>query len=305
LIPFWKVESIGNDFVLIHGDDAQRLAKGELEQFLHDLAIHASSRHFGVGSDGLLVATPAGPAELDLRMFNPDGSEDFCGNGLRCAFAHAVKQGWFAEGHAVANHLGRRIEGTVEADAGEFLVSFTFPPASYRPEDIPLARDAEAFDVPLFELPGRTYSGSVLTTGSAHTILPVERLPQDEEFFAMSPRMEVDPIFPERTSIMWTEAQSPTDLRLRIWERGAGETLGCGTGSTAAAVDHLRRIGHGGEVRVHNPGGTLTISADHWEAPIRVTGTARQIFRGDLLLHSANARDDEGRTSVGKVHVYR
>jgi diaminopimelate epimerase len=272
--------------VLVHREDAADRASADLDRFLESLAIHASSRHFGVGSDGLLVLGRTSGGELELRMFNPDGTEDFCGNGLRCAFAHALRQGWIQPGEATVTHLGRRVPGSVERAGDGYAVSFTLPPASYRPIDIPTSWSTEAFDEPLFEIDGRAYRGSVLTTGSAHTILPVDNLPQDDDFFRVSPQIENHPMFPERTSIMWVQEVGPNEIKLRIWERGAGETLGCGTGSTAAAIDYLRRNGHGGEVLVHNPGGTLMVSAPDWTSPVRVTGKAKEVFRGDLVLPS-------------------
>lgn len=286
-IPFWKVESVGNDFVLVHLKDAMPHAGGNIDAFLTELAIKSCARHFGVGSDGLLVLSKTGDQSLQLRMFNPDGTEDFCGNGLRCAFAHALRRGWIEPGAATIRHLGQTVPGRAEPDGlGDFFVTFTLQPASYEPAKIPLARE-EAFDTDLYEVEGKTYRGSVLTTGTVHTIIPVTDLPEDEEFLKVSPQMEHHPIYPERTSIMWVQQVGARDLKLRIWERGAGETFGCGTGSTAAAIDFLRRNPSGDgiqTVQVHNPGGTLTVSAPYWYESSEVSGTAREVFRGDLVL---------------------
>lgn len=285
-IPFWKVESIGNDFVLVHLDEVEKLQGSQsTDDFLRDLAIKTSSRRFGIGSDGLLAVAMEGGVLLD-RMFNPDGTEDFCGNGIRCAIDHAARRGWFSPGSVQVRHLGQRVDGTIhEAPMGVApMIEYRLPAASYRPEDIPMIRDVEAFDTNLFTIDGDTYRGSVLSTGTAHTILPVANLPDDDLFFRVSPQIEHDPMFPQRTSVMWVQQLGPLTARMRIWERGAGETLGCGTGSTAAAIDLLRRSGKGGKVEIQNPGGALVIGADSWREGPTLYGTAHEIFSGRFLL---------------------
>ncbi|HWA84330.1 MAG TPA: diaminopimelate epimerase [Fimbriimonadaceae bacterium] len=267
------MESVGNDFVLVHLDDLPAD-----EEFLVSLAVKTSDRHFGIGSDGLLAVRPAGRNAILLRMFNPDGTEDFCGNGLRCAIAHALGEGWLEPGGFVVEHFGKRIEGSVDADGGLF---YRFEPASYDPAAIPTAAPGELFDTELFEIEGKAYRGSVLSTGTAHTILPVSELPGDDEFFRVSPAIETHPLFPERTSVMWVKEEAGSKLRLRIWERGAGETWGCGSGSAAAAVDYLRRKRLKEEcVQVANPGGVLEFRFDAWNEPGFSYGPAREVFRG-------------------------
>lgn len=290
-IPFWKVESIGNDFVLVHLDDVETLSGCEsADTFLQNLAIKVCARRFGVGSDGLLAVGMAGEMLID-RMFNPDGTEDFCGNGIRCAFDHALRQGWVQPDKMAVEHLGRTISGSAvdmrlqSVLPEHYQITFELPPASYLPADIPMIRESEAFDTALFRINGEVYSGSVLSTGTAHTILPVNRLPGDEEFFRVSPQIETHPMFPERTSVMWVdEPKQGSTIHLRIWERGVGETQGCGTGSTAAAVDFLRRKGGSGSVQVVNPGGTLTVAAKSWDSPTAVTGFALEVFTGDFRM---------------------
>jgi diaminopimelate epimerase len=277
-IPFWKLESVGNDFVLVHLTDVGPAS-------LPELAIRVCSRHFGIGSDGLLVLRETGRQSFQLRMFNPDGTEDFCGNGLRCAFVHAADQGWITTRWAEIVHMGQVVKGELDTnELGDRRVSYKLRPASYEPAQIPIHRAHEAFDTLLFTIDGKEYRGSVLSTGSAHTVIPVEELPDDEEFLRASPQIEHHAMFPERTSIMWTEQVGEWDLKLRIWERGAGETYGCGTGSLAAAIDFLRRKGKGGSVAVHNPGGTLRVSAPNWNAESEMSGIAHETFRGDLVL---------------------
>lgn len=280
-IPFWKVESVGNDFVLVHEDDARLRGGGDYEAFLSHLAASASERRFGIGSDGLLVVSQTGP-DLNLRMFNPDGSEDFCGNGLRCAAVHATHFRWVGERFTIHHH-GEDVPARV---CGEGCVETQLNPASYRPEDVPVRfRDNpdQTFDrSPLW--PGLDVAGSSLSTGSTHTVIWSARLPDDEEFLRLGPLIETDPQYPARTSVIWAQESAPMRLDIRIWERGAGETLGCGTGASAAAVDYLRRKGSGGAVEVASKGGSLQISGPSWDAPLLVRGIAKELYRGEYLL---------------------
>lgn len=272
--PFWKVESIGNDFVMVDAGAAPK----DLPAF----AVEVSNRHFGVGSDGLLVIRRGDP--IELRMFNPDGSEDFCGNGLRCAMLHAVREGWADPSHIEIRHGGQIIQGR-EVGAGESregVFECSFEPASYAPADVPTTASTEIFDVDLGAFGGRLVRGSALSTGSTHTILPVPSRPEDEEFEVVSRALETAGLFPERTSVIWVVETAPDVLSLRIWERGAGETMGCGTGSSAAALDYLRRRGRGGTVEVRNPGGSVWVEAEGWDEAPTVRGRARRIFPGVL-----------------------
>lgn len=283
-IPIWKMESVGNDFVLVHPEDVE-LARGNvpIEEFLTLLAVKACDRHFGVGSDGLLALQPVAANSLMLRMFNPDGSEDFCGNGVRCAIAHGIAQGWLVPGaDFTIDHFGKHIRGSIRED-GEFF--YSFEPGTYDPATIPHTAPTELFDTNLFEIDGKTYRGSVLSTGTAHTILPVPQIPNDEEFFRVSPQIEHHPMFPERTSLMWVKEEAPSKLRLRIWERGAGETWGCGSGSAAAAIDYIRRTGTSVDpIKVENPGGTLEFRFTRWNECGDSFGPAREVFRGQFFV---------------------
>ena len=279
-IPFWKVESIGNDFVLFHEEDILARAGNDPETFIRQLTISASERRFGIGSDGVLIIARDGN-DLRLRMFNPDGTEDFCGNGLRCAAVHATKQGWVGE-QFVIHHHGIDVPTRV---CGEGCIETQLATASYAPEVVPVnfrENPGNTFDRnPLWQ--GMNIDASSLSTGSTHTIVWQGSLPEDEEFFHLGPLIENDAQFPERTSVIWAVETAPMKLQIRIWERGAGETLGCGTGASAAAVDYLRRQNIGGSVEVTSKGGSVQISAPSWDAPLLVRGVAEELFVGRYI----------------------
>jgi diaminopimelate epimerase len=286
-IRFWKVEAIKNDFPLVHLDEVAELAASRfvtIDFQLAELAVRMSDRHFGIGGDGLL-ALGRDDQRLRLRMFNPDGSEDFCGNGLRAAANHAFLQGWVANQFEI-QHLDRNVPARIHEDGS---ISTALGQASYDPELVPTSLSYELYNQIVWDgidagMP-LTFFGSALTTGSTHVVIPTASLPDDESFRAISPRIEIDGRYPKRTSIIWRQETSPNVLRIRIWERGVGETLGCGTGSSAAAADYARRKGLTNfEVSVENPGGAVTISGPGWEGPITVRGEAHEVYSGEFHL---------------------
>jgi diaminopimelate epimerase len=287
-LPFWKLQSVGNDFPLVHLADVRALAPEALEDRLPRLAVAICDRHFGVGGDGLLAVEMEGDA-LRLRMFNPDGTEDFCGNGIRCAYLHAREEGWVGSS-VVLRHLDREVqvesgeEGWIRSDLGA---------ASYDPGDVPHTAFGELFNTTIWSGVdgGQPLSlfGSALTTGSTHTVIPTDALPDDESFASVSAKIEVLPLFPKRTSVIWRREVAEDELEIRIWERGVGETLGCGTGASAAAADYLRRKGRGGRVRVRSRGGEVWIRADRSLATISVEGRAETVYRGTYFWETSGS----------------
>ncbi|MBS1700127.1 MAG: diaminopimelate epimerase [Armatimonadetes bacterium] len=278
-MKFWKVESIGNHFPLIHLDSVTGATPEEVTDKLSKLSIAMCREHYSIGGDGLLAVGMEG-TNVRLRMFNPDGTEDFCGNGIRCAAQHAHEQGWVGTQFNIL-HLDRTVPVTI--DNG--LIRSVIGTASYDPKDVPTNIMGELFNVTIFAARVDDWSvvlpGSALSTGSTHVVLPTGSLPDDDGFRKISSMLEHDPRFPKRTSVIWA-VQDGDALKIRIWERGVGETFGCGTGSSAAAVDWMRRRGSGGRIEVKNPGGSVWVSADTWHHPITIEGTAKTLFEGDF-----------------------
>ncbi len=263
LLPFTKVQSIGNHFVLLRQDEIESLD-------LNALAIQLCEPRFGIGADGLLVVSK-GAGDVILRMFNADGSEDFCGNGLRCAAMFAHQHGWVGTSFRI-QHGGLHVRTVIHVDQ---TIEVELPAASFLPADVPYNEAQEIWRQP-FE--GALQSS--LSTGSTHTILEVNERPNDEVFFPTSQRLENDPMFPTKSSVMWSYPFGDKKIALRIWERGVGETLGCGTGSAAAAVVWMRGNKSGGTVEVINPGGSLFITADSYDSPLWMRGKPHEVYRG-------------------------
>lgn len=280
--PFTKMQAVGNDFVVAEA------AQWPSDTDWSGLSLALCDRKFGIGGDGLLVLERSTIADVRMRMFNPDGSEDMCGNGLRCIALLAHTRGLLKAG-TVETLDGIR---AVTVDAASYPASIVAEMAVplFAPRDLPaLVFDnrENMLDYSL-EIDGYgTQVVSTVNTGSTHTIVWSDELPGDDVFFTVSPQIERHPVFPQRTSIMWAKVLSDggtgTDahLQLRIWERGAGETLGCGTGACAAAIlAVVQGKVSGNSVAVRSKGGTLHILSRGMDAPLQMTGPAEIVYTG-------------------------
>jgi diaminopimelate epimerase len=251
-MDFVKMEGLGNDFVVMRGPlspDAAEVAAW-------------CDRHRGVGADGLLVVSPLGPGRVRMEYWNADGSPaEMCGNGLRCVGRYAVEEG-----------LAPGPEVRVETAVGERAV--TVPPSG--PVRALLGTFAETKVAP-FDLAG--YSLEAVSVGNPHAVAFVDDC-YAVPVSAVGPLVEGDPHFPERTNVDFATVVSSRRIELRVWERGVGETLACGSGAAAtAALAHKRGL-TGPKVTVMLPGGVLeveVVGSDVW-----IEGPVRTVFRGSL-----------------------
>jgi len=267
------MQGIGNDFIVIDARSMRPLDWAAL-------AREACDRHFGIGADGLLVIESSRIADVAMRMYNPDGTPDVCGNGLRCVARYMLEKGGESRNTLrIATLAGVRLAELHRTPSGECQVTVDMGKPRFDPADIPMrAQGPMVIDYPL-EVDGETFLVTALSTGTAHAILFVEDLPDDNTFYRISPRIEHHPAFPERTSLIWTCVESPSRLRLRIWERAAGETWGCGTGACAAAVAAMLHSFVRRPVTVASRGGELVID---WKGgkTVLMTGPAEYVFEG-------------------------
>ena len=284
LVPFCKYESIGNDFVLIESKSVKDIDLPELSKRMCD-------RKFGIGSDGLLVLeTENEPYEL--RMFNPDGTEDFCGNGLRCSALHL----FFL--HKKKNykifHGDEEIE--TEISVGDWI-DVTLPKPSFKPQDIPLRQNLdEVFETDL-EIEENVFKICSVNTGSTHTVIFTDSPPDELTFQTISPKIENHEWFPKRTSVIWASKSDGKTFKIRIWERGVGETLGCGTGSAAVAACWFRK--HPGMLAlvVKNPGGD-TLVAKSTGGRLIVSANAKRIYEGEFLFKTEQTHPPKEQAQV-------
>jgi diaminopimelate epimerase len=231
-----------------------------------------------------------------MRMFNPDGTEDMCGNGLRCVGLWASRHGWLHGGRfTVLTKEGPRAVRLIESadDHSSGLLGVDMGKPRFEPAEIPMAAgiDGAVCGFPL-TAGDRVFPIVAVNTGSTHTVIFGPQ-PSEADFQRYSPMIEDHPFFPERTSVLWStvvdearDVNQPVKIRTRIWERGAGETLGCGTGACAVAVA-AQAAGLSAprqDVEVISRGGTLAISWAGGESSVDMVGPAVLVFEGDLKL---------------------
>jgi diaminopimelate epimerase len=278
-IPFLKVQGTGNDFVLVDG----RRAQADWQA----LAPALCDRHFGIGSDGLLVVTDSDSAPVRMRMFNPDGSEaEMCGNGLRTLVKYAVERGGVdAPNGALDVETGAGVlHTTFSAEHGSIdRVRIDMGAPILAPADIPVAAPVTVpvRDLALegLQVDGRDMTVTCLSIGNPHAVhftdAPVDGFPLD----VIGPRVETHPRFPNRVNFEVVNVLAPDHLRVRVWERGAGLTLGCGTGACAALAAARLHDRVANRATVSLPGGDLTIEWDG-QGPIFLDGPADYVFEG-------------------------
>jgi diaminopimelate epimerase len=280
-MKFAKLQATGNDFVLVDARD--------MEQDWAKLAQAMCQRHFGIGADGLILVQNSNVADLEMRTFNPDGSEaEACGNGLRCFAKYAIEKGIYQP----LCHSERSEESTdntatlmmsIETLAGirranaymsgdkvsQVRVSIGTP--QFQPEQIPMV------------IGGRKLTLSLLSTGNPHAVNflsePVATFPLCE----VGPEVERHPMFPQRTNFEIARVLSRGKIEARVWERGVGETLACGSGACAIAAA-AQLLGYiDSKVDIMFPGGTLTVLWDG-VGEILLTGPVEEVFTGEYLI---------------------
>ncbi len=275
LIRFTKMHGIGNDYIYINCMES-------MPDRLSELAEEMSDRHFGVGGDGIVLICPSEKADFRMRMFNNDGSEArMCGNASRC-IARYVHDHKLTEKTRISLEtlsgikvlsLNMSTDGEVESvtvDMGEPELSAA---------EVPVRCAAER----MMETPVATSWGNVGVTavsmGNPHGVVFVDRI-EDVPFETLGPELEKHPMWPDRANIEFLQIISPSEVRMRVWERGTGETLACGTGACASAVAAALTGRCGREVTVHLRGGDLNIC---WTENnhVLMTGGATEVFEGN------------------------
>jgi diaminopimelate epimerase len=275
-MKFAKMHGAGNDYVYVNG----------FEETVEDparLAVTISDRHFGVGSDGLILILPSQVADVRMRMFNADGSEaEMCGNGVRCVAKYAYDHG-----------LVTRPEITIETGAGILpLRLFTNERGRVekvrvnmgRPRltrgEIPMTGDPDGQVVNAeLKILDRTFHITAVSMGNPHCVIFVDNVAEFpvEKY---GPVIERHPLFPNRTNVEFVEIVSATEVRQRTWERGAGETLACGTGAAAVTVAGVLNGHTDRRLLNHLLGGDLEMEFAE-DGHVYMTGPAVQVFEGD------------------------
>lgn len=272
---FTKMQGAGNDYIYLNGFE-------KLPADLGSLARQMSDRHFGIGSDGLVIIMPSDSCDFRMRMFNSDGSEaEMCGNASRCVGKYVYDKGLTTkkeltlETLAGVKHLTLHTQnGTVEqvtVDMGEPILS--------APE-IPVNLSESPVIAHPLEVEGETFAITCVSMGNPHAVIFLDGMDR-YDLHHIGSLIEHHKLFPCRTNVEFVEVLSPQDLRMRVWERGAGETLACGTGACATLVAAVLNGRSDRRATLHLLGGDLSIEWREQNNRIYMTGGAVTVFEGE------------------------
>ena len=275
VIKFSKMHGLGNDFVVIDAINQEIALSTEQIRFIAD-------RNIGVGCDQLLLveAAQSDAADFRYRIFNADGGEvGQCGNGARC-FARYVREHDLSQKSKIPIEVaGGIIQLTMEKN-GQVTVDMGRP--QFVPTDIPFVADAEAPRY-MIEIDDAVYEIGAVSMGNPHAVLQVASV-DDAPVARLGPQIESHERFPERVNVGFMEVVDARHIRLRVFERGAGETLACGTGACAAVAVGRRWNLLDDEVLVDLPGGSLWVRWSGDDSSVRMTGPATHVYEGQIEL---------------------
>ena len=276
-MKFTKMNGCGNDYVYINGF----VEKVENPK---ELAKKVSDRHFGIGSDGLILIVPSDKADFCMRMFNADGSEgEMCGNGIRCVakyvYDHKMtdKTEISVETKAGIKYLDLTVEDEkvtkVKVDMGEPILE---------PKKIPVRSEKKRVVNEPIAVAEKTWNMTCVSMGNPHTVVFVEDT-GSLEIEKYGPLFENHELFPNRTNTEFVQVLNRNEINMRVWERGSGETLACGTGTCASVVACILNGYTDEKVLVHLLGGDLEIKYEKTTNHVFMTGPAETVFEGELL----------------------
>lgn len=280
-IDFSKYEGLGNDFILI--DDRTSTTPS----LTSNQSAHLCDRNFGIGGDGVIFALQ-GPDEFDfaMRIYNSDGSEpEMCGNGIRCMAQFLKDLGETKSSFRIHTGAGAIVpvmnpDGGITVDMGAPILETDKVPTTLPPNDGAFAKEQS------YESNGKTWKISPVSMGNPHAIIFVDNVETDIDFESDGPALETADAFPAKTNVEFVQVLGDHHVRVKVWERGAGPTLACGTGACAVAVAAIRagKVLADAPIRVTLPGGDLFIEWDQDANKIYMTGPATFAFSGSAVV---------------------
>ena len=262
---FTKMQGCGNDYIYVNAMEERVESPGRLAKAVSD-------RHFGIGADGLILIGASKTADFSMEMYNADGSKGaMCGNGIRCV-------GKYAYDH----HIVEKKEFDVETKAGikHLKVTDEGGKAALITVDMGIPEVTGEVPEPIV-VDGRSYEFIGISMGNPHAIYYMDEI-DDLDLEAIGPAFETHERFPERTNSEFIQVVDRSHLRMRVWERGSGETWACGTGATASAVASVLSGRTENTVEVELKGGTLQITWDRESGHVYMTGPAVEVFQGEF-----------------------
>ena len=277
-MKFTKMHGIGNEYVYVNCFQEKVDNPSEVAKFVSD-------RHFGVGSDGLILIKPSQIADCEMDMYNLDGSQGaMCGNGIRCVAKYVYDYGIVPKTTLrIATKSGiKELNLTVE-NGKVSLVRVNMGSPILEASKIPVVSDqSQAVNQPI-KVNGHTYYFTGVSMGNPHAVVYLDDV-DNLDIEKIGPAFEKHPVFPDRVNTEFVKVIDRKTLKMRVWERGSGETLACGTGACAVAVSSILNNLTGEEVTVKLLGGDLKIHWDRLENLVYMTGPATTVFDGEITL---------------------
>ncbi len=274
------MHGLGNDFIILD----YFYDHSEIDAIDHsELARKLCHRQFGVGGDGLVMVLPSERAAVRMRIFNPDGSEpEMCGNGIRCLARYAYDQGYVLESPLTVETLAGILTLQLTLTVGEVTgIRVDMGEPVLEPTEIPVLATGEQAVAQTLSVEDTAFTFTAVSMGNPHCVIFLEDW-EGLDFYRFGPLLEKHERFPHKTNVEFIKVEAPDELTMKVWERGAGPTLACGTGACAALVASVLNGKTERRATVHLPGGDLFIE---WGADnhVYMTGPAAYAFRGTWL----------------------
>ncbi len=275
-LNFTKMQALGNDYIIIDGFKYSNLITNAKE-----LSIKLSDRHFGIGGDGIIFALPSEKADIMMRIFNADGSEaEMCGNGIRQLVRFAIDKGLINKNSIKVETLA----GIKEIEVKENVIKVNMGAPILEPEKIPAIAEMgkNGFAVKKLKVDDREFDFTLVSMGNPHAITFVENLKNfNVEKYGKVVENLIE-VFPKRTNVEFIELVNRNKIKMRVWERGSGETMACGTGACASVVASILNGYTDNKVNVSLLGGDLLV--EYINGTIFMTGDATIVFEGKITI---------------------
>lgn len=274
-MKFTKMQGLGNDYVYVN------CVEKKLEN-ASQIAIAVSDRHYGIGSDGLILINSSEVADFEMEMYNADGSRgEMCGNGIRCVGKYVYDYGLTDKTHVTIETLAGIKYLDLQVENGKVKqVRVNMGSPLLKPEEIPIALEGEnVIDVPI-SINDTVYRMTGVGMGNPHTVVFLDDIEQ-MKIEEIGPKFENHSYFPNRVNTEFVKVIDRTHVEMRVWERGSGETLACGTGACAVAVACILNGLTEEDVTVSLLGGDLQIQWERKENIVYMTGPAEVVFEGE------------------------
>lgn len=278
-MKFTKMHGIGNDYIYINCFEEKVENPAELSKFMSD-------RHFGIGSDGIVLIKPSTIADFCMNMYNSDGSQaEMCGNAVRCVGKYVFENGMTTKQNVDIETLSgiKKLElaitdgkvETVTVDMGEPIIV---------PENIPVQLDGIAVINHPLTINGKEYKITCVSMGNPHAVVFLDENEKldDLNIELVGPLFEKNSLFPRKTNTEFVKVIDKNNLKMRVWERGAGETMACGTGACAALVASSLTGNSDRQATIHLLGGNLDIRWDEETNHVFMSGSATKVFEGEI-----------------------